>query len=233
MTRTAVAIRHVAFEDVGVWAETLAAHDYALSYVEAGVDDPSDEALLDSDLLIVLGGPIGVYETEAFPFLVPEIAAVRRRLDAQKPILGVCLGAQLMATALGARVAPGPAKEIGYAPVELTDSGRATPLARLAGLPVLHWHGDVCEAPANADRLAWTDVCAVQAFRAGPAALALQFHVEVDPRRIETWLIGHAVELGKAGLDSGAIRGDAGTLGAATAAAGRALLSDWLQTIGQ
>ena len=150
MSKTAVAIRHVAFEDAGVWRDVLAGHGYDLAYVEAGVDALTDAAVLSADLLIVLGGPIGVYETDAYPFLVEEIEMVRRRLDAQKPILGVCLGAQLMAAALGARVAPGPAKEIGYAPVELTDAGRASPLARLEGLPVLHWHGDTCALPPGA-----------------------------------------------------------------------------------
>ncbi len=134
-----------------------------------------------------------------------------------------------MAAALGASVAPGPDREIGYAPVELTDAGRASPLARLEGLPVLHWHGDNCELPSAADRLASTHVCPIQAFRVGPGALGLQFHVEADPRRIEAWLIGHTVELGKAGIDPRALRADALRLGAATAAAGRAILSDWLE----
>jgi GMP synthase (glutamine-hydrolysing) len=179
--------------------------------------------------MIVLGGPIGVYETDAYPFLVQEIATVRRRLERQKPILGVCLGAQLMAAALDARVAPGPGKEIGYGPVELTDAGRAAPLARLDGLPVLHWHGDNCDLPAGAERLASTRLCPVQAFRVGKAALGLQFHIEADPGRIEAWLIGHTVELGKAGIDPRVLRADALRLGAATATAGRAILSDWLQ----
>ena len=95
-------------------------------------------------------------------------------------------------------------------------------------MPVLHWHGDNCDLPPGAERLASTPSCPVQAFRVGPAALGLQFHVEADPRRIEAWLIGHAVELGKAGVDPRAIRADAARLGAATAAAGRAILSDWL-----
>jgi len=229
MLRTAIAIRHVAFEDVGVWREILVEQGYALAYVEAGVDDLTDAALLSADLLIVLGGPIGVYETDVYPFLVEEIATIRRRLESKKPIIGVCLGAQLMAAALGARVAPGPGKEIGYAPVELTDAGRASPLARLEGLPVLHWHGDDSDLPPGAERLASTQLCPIQAFRVGPGALGLQFHVEADPRRIEAWLIGHAVELGKAGIDPRAVRADALRLGAATAAAGRAILSDWLE----
>jgi GMP synthase (glutamine-hydrolysing) len=229
MQRTALAIRHVAFEDVGLWRDVLAGRGYELVYVEAGVDDLADEALQSADLLVVLGGPIGVYETDAYPFLAGEIAAIRRRLESQKPILGVCLGAQLMAAALGARVAPGEGKEIGYAPLELTDAGRASPLARLDGLPVLHWHGDNCDLPPGAERLASTPLCPVQAFRAGPHALGLQFHVEADPKRIEAWLIGHTVELGKAGIDPRVLRADAGRLGAATGAAGRAILADWLE----
>ncbi len=231
MSRTAIAIRHVAFEDVGVWRDVLVDHGYALSYIEAGVDDLAAAALMSADLLIVLGGPIGVYETAAYPFLVGEIAAVRRRLEQQKPILGVCLGAQLMAAALGARVAPGPGKEIGYGPVELTDAGRASPLARLDGLPVLHWHGDNCDLPPGAERLASTPLCPVQAFRVGRAALGLQFHVEADPRRIEAWLIGHTGELGKAGVDPRVLRADALRLGGATTTAGRAILSGWLGTL--
>ena len=167
MSKTAVAIRHVAFEDAGVWRDVLAG-PATNSPMRGGRRRLADAAVLSADLLVVLGGPIGVYETDAYPFLVEEIEMVRRRLDAQKPILGVCLGAQLMAAALGARVAPGPAKEIGYAPVELTDAGRASPLARLEGLPVLHWHGDTCALPPGAERLASTALCPVQAFRCGP-----------------------------------------------------------------
>lgn len=228
--KTAFALRHVAFEDVGVWRKTLDAHGYTLAYRQAGVDPPNDDALA-ADLLIVLGGPIGVYETDAYPFLIKEIEAIRRRLDARKPVLGICLGAQLIAAALGAKVAPGPGKEIGYAPVDLTGAGRGSPLARLEGVPVLHWHGDACAPPSGTEILASTALCPVQAFRFGAEALALQFHVEVDPDRIETWLIGHAFKLANAGVDPRTIRADARRLGAATAEAGRAVLSDWLAAL--
>jgi len=180
-------------------------------------------------LLIVLGAPIGVYETDAYPFLVEEIAAIGRRLAARRPTLGVCLGAQLMAAALGARVAPGPGKEIGYAPVELLPAAEASPLAAIAGLSVLHWHGDNFELPSGAERLAATKLCPNQAFRLGDWGLGLQFHVEADPRAIESWLIGHAVELGKAGVDPRTIRADARRHGGALAAAGRSLLKAWLE----
>jgi GMP synthase (glutamine-hydrolysing) len=186
------------------------------------------EEIKRSDLLIILGGPIGVYETETYPFLVEEIAAIAARLAERRPTLGVCLGAQLMAAALGARVAPGPGKEIGYAPVELTTAALKTPLATIAGLSVLHWHGDAFDLPQGAERLASTKLCPNQAFRIGDWALGLQFHVEADPQELESWLIGHTVELGKAGIDPRTLRADAERFGPAIAAAGRRVLKAWL-----
>jgi len=226
--RNALALRHVAFEDVGVWAETLDAQGYDLAYVEVGPRPLPLERVQACDLLIVLGAPIGVYETDAYPFLVEEIAAIGRRLAARRPTLGVCLGAQLMATALGARVAPGPGKEIGYAPVELLPAAKGSPLAAIGGLSVLHWHGDAFDLPSGAERLAATALCPNQAFGLGDWALALQFHVEADPEAIESWLIGHTVELAKAGIDPRAIRADARRYGPAVAAAGRRVLDAWL-----
>jgi len=229
--RTALALRHVAFEDVGVWSETLDAQGYDLAYVEIGPRPLPVDQVAACDLLIVLGAPIGVYETAAYPFLTEEIAAIGRRLAARRPTLGVCLGAQLMAAALGARVAPGPGKEIGYAPVELAPAAKGSSLAALDGLNVLHWHGDAFDLPQGAERLAATALCPNQAFRLGDWALALQFHVEADPGRIESWLIGHTVELGKAGIDPRTIRADALRDGPAVAAAGRRVLQAWLAAL--
>jgi GMP synthase (glutamine-hydrolysing) len=231
--RTALALRHVAFEDVGVWAETLRERGYDLEYVDIGLR-PAPRAATDScDLLIALGAPIGVYETGAYPFLVEEVAAIRGRLDARRPTLGVCLGAQLMAASLGAKVAPGPGKEIGYAPVQLTAEGRASPLAAIDGVSVLHWHGDNLDLPSGAERLASTPLCPTQAFRIGDWALGLQFHVEADPAAMEAWLIGHAAELAKAGIDPRALRADARRLGGAVAAAGQEALRAWLDGLPQ
>lgn len=226
-----LAIRHVAFEDAGLLAGLLASRGVTLRYCDAGIDPLDAAALLAPDLLVVLGGPIGVYEEDIYPFLRDELAALRARLDAGRPVLGICLGAQLIAAALGAKVAPGPRKEIGWGRVTLTDAGRASVLKPLADVPVLHWHGDNADLPACAVGLASTDACPHQAFAVGDTVLALQFHIEADPARIESWLIGHTAELGKAGIDPRDIRRQAADHGAATAAAGRAVLSAWLDQV--
>ncbi len=234
MITSAVAIRHVAFEDAGLLAPLLAERGAALSYLEAPFADFGAFDALAPDLVIVLGGPIGVYETAAYPFLEPEIAAIRRRLDADLPTLGVCLGAQLMARALGAAVRPGPRKEIGYAPVTLTEAGRASPLSALAQADhhVLHWHGDQMDAPAGCATLAATDVTPVQAFARGPRQLGLQFHIETPPKALPAWLVGHAVEIAATpGVDPQSLAGQARARGADVAAAGRAALATWLDGV--
>jgi GMP synthase (glutamine-hydrolysing) len=226
-----LAVRHVAFEDLGLLGDLLAARGYATRWLEAGVDPLDAQALLEPALVVVLGGPIGVYEVETYPFIADEVAAVGARLEADRPLLGICLGAQIMAAALGARVAPGPVKEIGWAPVTLSPAGENSVLAPLAATPVLHWHGDNCELPGGCRQLASTPHCPVQAFLRKPAQLALQFHIEVEPARVERWLIGHTVELGNAGIDPRTLRAQAKAHGAETLAAGRAVLSNWLDSI--
>ena len=231
MARRCLVFRHIAFEDLGAFEPVLMRAGYHIRYREMGVD-PVERAEADAaDLLVVLGGPIGVYDTAAYPFLSDEIAAVARRIAADRPTLGVCLGLQVIATASGAAVGPCLTTEIGWSPVTLTEEGEASPLARLASQPVLHWHGDIASLPPGARRLAETESCRNQAFALGDNVLALQFHVEVDAARIEQWLIGHAVELAKSGVDPNELRADTRRHGEATAAAAAALLKDWLASI--
>jgi GMP synthase (glutamine-hydrolysing) len=231
MAKTCLAVRHVAFEDLGLLGPLVAARGFDVRYHDACVEPFEAQTLLAPDLVIVLGGPIGVYETDAYPFIADEIAAIAARISSNKPLLGICLGAQMMAAALGARVAPGPVKEIGWAPLTLTAAGRASVLAPLGARPVLHWHGDNCELPAGCERLASTPHCPVQAFMRTPSQLALQFHLETEPARFETWLVGHTVELGKAGIDPREVRRQVHTLGPATRELGGNVLSTWLDSV--
>ena len=231
MIKKCLAVRHVAFEDLGLLGPLLAARGYDVHYLDAGVQPFDPETLIAPDLVIVLGGPIGVYERVAYPFIGEEIAAVAARIESNKPILGICLGAQLMAAALGARVAPGPVKEIGWAPLMLTEAGQASVLSSLGATPVLHWHGDNCALPEGCARLASTQHCPVQAFARLPSQLGLQFHLETEPARFENWLVGHTVELGKAGIDPRDLRAQARALGPATREAGGKVLTAWLDKV--
>ena len=211
MERSCVAIRHVSFESLDRIDTVLQERGYAVTILEAGIDDLT--IARDADLLVVLGGPIGVYEERSYPWIVEEIALIEARLRTAEPTLGICLGAQLIVRAAGARVYPGKnGKEIGWAPVTLKPEGLSSPLAAIAldgseqTRPVLHWHGDTFDLPDGARLLASSDRYENQAFSIGTNVLGLQFHIEVDPRSIERWLIGHAVELATAGIDPSMLR---------------------------
>ena len=210
--REAIAITHVAFEDLGSLQEVLEERGFRIRLVDACTADHATFAALDPELLVVLGGPIGAYDTAAHPFLIQEIALLRRRLQARAPTLGICLGAQLMAAALGAAVYPGRnGKEIGWAALRAgTDAAACPALAELLapGVQVLHWHGDTFDLPAGADHLAATAQYPNQAFALGPKVLALQFHPEVQAGALERWYVGHACELGAARIDVQQLRAE-------------------------
>jgi len=229
--KSAIAIRHVHFETLGTFERELAETGYALSYADATYQDVALIDPLKPDLLVVLGGPIGAYETDAYPFLRKELSLIKARLDAGLPLLGICLGAQLIAASLGVKVAPTGVKEIGFAPLTLTEAGARSPLRHLAGVSVLHWHGDAFEVPERAELLATTTICN-QAFSIGANVLAVQFHPEADTSNdLEPWLVGHAAELAGAGIDPRHIRNEARQHGLALRQAGRAMFAEWLEQL--
>lgn len=233
--KTALAIRHVAFEDLGSLAEPIAAAGYSIRYVEAGMQPIPAEAA-DADLLIVLGGPIGVYQTEEYPFLADEATLLRARLGRDAPTLGICLGSQLMAAALGARVYPGGAgKEICFAPISLTQAGRDSALAALVEpeAEVLHWHGDTFDLPDGAILLASSALYAHQAFAVGRGGLALQFHPEAEKAGLERWLIGHAAELSAAGVSIVGLRAAAAAKASGLSERSRRFIARWLADIAE
>jgi GMP synthase (glutamine-hydrolysing) len=232
VAKTAIAIRHVDFEDLGALDDALCRHGYAVRYCEAGVDNIGEVDPLAPDLIIVLGGPIGAYQELDYPFLAQELALLERRLAAARPTLGICLGAQLMARALGARVYPAPAKEIGWGELQLSEAGRKGPLRYFTGVPVLHWHGDTFDLPEGAALLASTANCPNQAFGLGHQVLACQFHPEISGRGFERWLVGHAVEIASAqGISPGLLRRDTERFAPQAARRGEACLSEWLAAL--
>jgi GMP synthase (glutamine-hydrolysing) len=230
--KTAAAIRHVHFEDLGAFETVLTGSGYHVQYWDAGICDLHATELANSDLLVVLGGPIGVYETDRYPFLTDEIALIEKRLNFARPALGICLGAQLFARGLGASVYPGPAKEIGWAPVTLTAAGKRSPLKSLENVSVLHWHGDTFDLPEGAELLASTSICRNQAFSYGKSVLAFQFHPEASAKNFERWVIGHAVEISNApGVSVTNLRSETARFAPESAPLGQQCLREWLKQL--
>lgn len=228
-------IRHVDFEDAGLLAEVLPEHHFNLSYVDAGRDGLAGFDASRSDLLIVMGGPISVNDEADFPFIKQELRILRERLEQDRPTLGVCLGAQLMARALDSRIYPGPEKEIGWKPLILTPAGELHPLRHLCAenTSVLHWHGETFDLPAGAVHLASTDRYSQQAFAWKRNGLALQFHPEVTAASLERWYIGHIGEIrSTSNITIAGLRAAAAMYEAPLRAQGKQFWNEWLSGIG-
>jgi GMP synthase-like glutamine amidotransferase len=199
-------IQHVAFEGPGAIGEWARERGHSVTSTEQ-FKDGRLPALDDFDFLIIMGGPMSANDDE-YPWLAPEKKLIREALEAQKSILGVCLGAQLLAGVLGARVYKNQQKEIGWFPVVLTpEAGESV----FAGLPetmiVLHWHGETFDLPEDAVRLASSDACVNQAFEFNKKALGLQFHLEVQPEGLQKLIENSAgdIDLGPFVQSAGAM----------------------------
>ncbi len=229
MPRTAVVLQHDPTIHLGNIRPVLEEHGYALRVVDVTTEDVDAIDPAEADLVVVLGGEMGAYETEAYPFLEAEQRLLRARLAAERPTLGVCLGAQLMAAALGERVYRGATTAIGYRPVEPTDAGAASPIRHFAGVPVVQWHGDTFELPAGATRLASSSDYANEAFAIGGHALAVQFHPEVTDEMHERWVADGYNELDEHAIDADELRRERQRHSARMQEASRAAFSEWLR----
>ena len=226
-----VALRHVAFETLGVLEGLFAARGWDVRTIEVPTADLSTFDPLAPDLLVVLGGPISVNDEADYPFLTQEIALLKRRIAADKPTLGICLGAQLIARALDARVYPAGAKEIGWGPLLLTAAGKASPVRHLAAEHtfMFHWHGETFDLPKGATLLAGTAIALHQAFAYGKATLAFQCHPEVKVSELDNWFVGHAHEIGASdAVHVRILRSDTKRFGPTLEAQSKACFGDWL-----
>lgn len=224
-----IALTHLAFEDLGIFESTLYDKGFEIEYRQAGISPLTQEEWLDTDLIIVLGGPISVYQENDYPWLADQINGISSRLSAKNPIVGICLGAQLIAKALGQRVYAGKLKEIGWSLLSFNDSARGTCLEELLGHCVLHWHGDTFDLPSAIPTLASTESTLNQAFMVENHVLALQFHAEIDPAKFEAWLIGHSSELGQGDVNISHLREASQSLSSEAVEAGKKMFSRWLE----
>jgi GMP synthase-like glutamine amidotransferase len=180
--------RHIPFEHLGLIAPALESRGLAMHYVDMFDGAPAPERIAEAAGLIFMGGPMSANDN--LPYLRADLALIEQAAKADQPVLGVCLGAQLIAKALGARVYRNRVKEIGWYPVWWTPAAASDPL--FAGLSepetVFHWHGETFDLPKAAEWLARSEACPHQAFRVGENVYALQFHLEVTPEMIKDWL---------------------------------------------
>ena len=179
-----LAFRHAPREGIGTLAGALDRHGVECRTVDAG----SAGSFASPDGLILMGGPMSV--NDDLPWIPREMAAIREAVARGIPVLGICLGAQLIARALGARVYRNPEKEIGWFPLHFTGAAGADPLFRgFSGEEtVFQWHGETFDLPKGATHLAYSAACRQQAFRAGENVYGLQFHLEVTPEIVADWL---------------------------------------------
>lgn len=174
-------LQHVPFEGLGSIEPWLVAAGYRITATRFFASDELPDHG-DIDLLVVMGGPMSVNDEDQFPWLVPEKEFVRRTIQAGKPVLGVCLGAQLIAAAMGKAVYPNRVKEIGWFPIFGTSHDDASIFSFPPVAEVFHWHGETFDLPDNSVHLARSSGCENQAFQLGRSAIGLQFHLETTPQ---------------------------------------------------
>lgn len=200
-------LQHVAAEPFGLLDPLLRARGHRVRYVNFGRDPLAQPRLERYHGLIVLGGPMNVVDCGRHSHLITEMRLIEQALAQDKPVLGICLGAQLLAHVLGAPVRRLQRPEIGWYRLDTTPAGRIDPILQPlgAGVPVFQWHSCSFELPSGAQHLASTTDCANQAFRHGRNAYGFQFHLEADEALIGRWLANPPMraELERAGLEHG------------------------------
>lgn len=212
--RRILVLQHVPYAPLGTLNPLLKSAGFRIRYANFSRQPDACVDPANYDGVVVLGGPMSANDTERYPYLETEIGILDAALSRAMPILGICLGAQLLARALGARVRRDGVKEIGWCDLSPSTAGKRDPLLSHLGPRerIFQWHGDQLDLPRGAAHLASSPDCANQAFRFGDNAYGFQFHLEVDERLIERWLTipthRHEIESLPRPLDPDAIRAE-------------------------
>ncbi len=209
MTVKVVAFRHLYSEGLGSLAQVIEKSGGSYQYIDTYREDLDGFDPTHPDLLIVLGGTPGVYQADDYPFLKDEMRMIEKRLAKNLPILGICLGAQMMSEVLGGKVYKGPrGSEIGWYPMTLTEAGAQSPVRHFcrSQTHLLCWHGDTFDLPRDATLLASSERYENQAFRYGTNAIGLQFHCEITPAMLKGWSVSGAPLVADGRLDLKTLR---------------------------
>jgi GMP synthase (glutamine-hydrolysing) len=226
-------IQHAPMETSGIIAAELETRGMAAKVVRTFAGEQVPRELGPSRGLVVMGGPMSVYEGDRYPFLRDELRLIESAMRDDAPVLGVCLGSQLIAAALGAEVKSGGRKEIGWHAVKLTDDAFLDPLWKgiESSFPAFHWHGDVFTLPAGATLLASSQLTPRQAFRYGKTTYAILFHLEVTEGIVEAMVRSFSDELAAERLDGDAILRAAELHLPASMQRGRPLFARWASLV--
>lgn len=190
-------LQHVPFEGLGSIESWLKKAGYEITSTKL-FDGPAFPDLRKIDFLVVMGGPMSVNDEDKFPWLLAEKQFIWDTIAKNKPVLGICLGAQLIANVLGARVYPNKTKEIGWFPIYGIETNNKSIFEFPASIKVFHWHGETFDLPVGAVRLAKSDACENQAFQVGKSVIGLQFHLETTPEAARELVANCGDELVKA-----------------------------------
>jgi GMP synthase (glutamine-hydrolysing) len=228
-----IVLQHHPAENLGGIADALEAAALAWQYIRVYEGQAIPKEIKGAGGLIVMGGPQTVYQPDRYPHLSDEIKLIEAALKEQKPILGVCLGSQLLAATLGAKVYRAATREIGWYPVRLSEAARSDRLLR--GLPqqfiAAHWHSDIFDLPAGAITLASSDATPIQGFRHGEKAYGLLFHPEITIEILMSLVAEFGEGLRRVGIDGDAIVAAAPRYLPALAEVGETIFSRWASPI--
>ena len=224
-------LQHEDSINLGNLEPVLRERGYDIRIVDVIVESVSELDPCDGDLLIVLGGDEAAYEIDKYPYLADELKLIRERIDAELPILGICLGAQLMAGALGGRNYRGDKPDLGYQQLTLTEAGKASPLRHAAGVGMLVWNGDHFDLPERATLLASGSAYPNEAFALGSFGLGLQFHPEVTDEMHDAWTQDTRSLLKSEGIPLESWRALRDEHNDAMQAVSRIMFSEWLESL--